>query len=61
MIDVPAQTPTSPVTTVRPVLVTVEEPRTPKVAAVPKFMFCANDGETAHTSKAKPRLASKLR
>ena len=59
VIDVPAQTPTSPVTTVAPVLVTVEAPRTPKVAAVPNDMFCARAGEATQASTANPRLASK--
>src|SRR6202030_4587430 len=52
VIAVPAQTPTSPVTTVSPVLVTVEPRRTPKVAAVPNDIFCANAGETMQASTA---------
>src|ERR1700674_1189998 len=61
VIDVPAQTPTSPVTTVAPVLVTVELPRTPKVAAVPKGTFWAHAAEATQASAAKPRIASKPR
>src|ERR1700682_2608499 len=58
VIAVPVQTPTSPVTTVRPALVTVEPPRTPNVAAAPNDMFCANAGKTTQANTANPRIAS---
>jgi len=37
VIAVPGKTPTEPFTIVEPVLVTVDAPRTPKAAAVPRF------------------------
>src|SRR6185369_11338016 len=43
VIAVPGHTPTLPVTTVGPVLVTAEPARTPKLAAVPREMFCAHE------------------
>lgn len=41
VVVVPGETPRSPVMTVLPVLVTVEAPSTPKVAASPKEKLCA--------------------
>lgn len=60
MIEVPGETPTLPVTTVGPVLVTAEPAKTPKLAAVPNDTFCAHAGETKKASATNPKLASKL-
>src|ERR1017187_1795620 len=43
VIELPGQRPKSPLMTLGPVLVTVEAPRTPKVAAVPKLIVPAYD------------------
>jgi hypothetical protein len=51
VIEVPGETPTFPVTTVGPVLVTADPASTPKLAAVPNDTFWANAG-AAHTSTA---------
>ena len=45
MIALPGLTPTSPLITVEPVLVTVEPARTPKLPAVPRDGACAWLGE----------------
>ena len=61
MIEEPGQTPTFPVTTVGPVLVTAEPAKTPKVPAVPNETFWAHAGETTQASATNPKLASKPR
>jgi len=41
VMDVPGATPISPATKENPVLVTVEAPRAPNVAAIPRLLACA--------------------
>src|SRR5688572_12941294 len=59
VIELPGETPTSPVTTVAPVLVTAEPPRTPKFWAV-LSETCASTGE-AWKSRAIPITARTFR
>src|SRR6185436_2222122 len=54
----PGLTPRSPATMLGPVLVTVEPPRTPKLAAVPSDW--ANAGEEPKRNAANPTLAKSL-
>src|SRR5665811_2258297 len=57
---VPGLTPRFPTMMLEPVLVTVEPPRTPKLAAVPSVIW-ANAGEAAKTRAANPMLARRLK
>jgi hypothetical protein len=58
VIAVPGQMPRSPVTTVEPVFVTAEPPRTAKFAAVPSAW--ANAEEGLQRSAANPSVARRL-
>ena len=60
MIAVPGQTPTLPVMTLEPVLVTVEPARTPKLPAVPRLMELAL-ALTASNGKSKNERANQRR
>jgi hypothetical protein len=53
------QTPRSPVTTVEPVFVTAEPPRTAKLVAVPNVVW-ANAGEEIQRSAASPSVARRV-
>src|SRR5947209_11974076 len=58
--EMPGETPTLPVMTLDPVLVTVEPPRTAKLPAVPR-LTCANADEEMERNAAIPRIARRPR
>src|ERR1700680_2973712 len=57
---VPGLTPRSPVTAVRPVLVTVVPARTAKLAAVPRGGACADACEGANRNMTTPALSRRF-
>src|SRR5947209_19445571 len=58
--EMPGETPTLPVMTLAPVLVTVEPPRTAKLPAVPR-LTCASADEEMERNAAIPRIARRPR
>jgi len=57
--ELPGLTPRFPVTTLGPVFVTVEAPRTPNVFRVVPSMPCPGDGMLVNNSVANPTLERK--